>query len=111
MFASVLLKLATDVDEADILTIHAPYSKAHPIVDSASGKKGIRVSRGRRIGHKKTSLNLKLYVMAAFPDACLTFPFLDLTTLRLSIWQLLDMRLPSALGRPEIHPFPCSLPR
>ncbi len=74
MFASVLLKLAADVDEADTLMIHAAYLKAHPIVDSASGKKGIRISRGRRIGHKKTSLNLKLYAMAAFPDVCLTFP-------------------------------------
>ena len=74
MFASVLLKLAAGVDEADTLMIHAAQLKAHPIVDRARGKKGIRTSRGRRIGHKKTSLNLKLYGMAAFSDTCVIFP-------------------------------------
>ena len=42
MFAGVLLKLAADVEEADTLMIQATYSMAHPVVDSARGKKGIR---------------------------------------------------------------------
>ena len=74
MCAGVLLKRAAEVEEADTLMIHATSSMAHPVVDSAKGKKGTRRFARPRIGHKKTSLNLKLCIMAASPDAWVIFP-------------------------------------